>query len=751
MYRSFFHRRTHVLAVALSLLAAGCPDVEPPSGPDIDDPDSGVPDGGTCEREGTFTVDTIEVIAGACDLEITDDTMAIRRVGETYLLDFDGANWGPAAGQSGCKASFQGPENWFYNGTFRTRSLTLEVSGDDLTAEIKDALDGADANGHTCDATIRVHATRTGPAPTGAPLGAECGPVGCSGARCAFGSHFECASGICLLDTQPSLETMCTQPCTPQAGCPDGFMCLLADEGWDGAPEGFYCAPWRAECGNGTVEEGEACDDGNEIDGDGCSADCSSDESCGNGMLELGEVCEATAPGEWLTCTAACTLDAPAGVSMPIPIDAFGIVATTNGPGRFLVGGTADRFAQGNTYEAHVARTIDGGATWADTIVSHDGMFEHAKLAAIAADGARVAVGLVGFAQTGFWLAESTDGGATFPIATFQTLPEGNTNGIANFGSGTSLDLVYTPDGSLLALVAITDGVLVSRRAPGATSWQTAGSLHLSHPDASNCSFWWRAPRLEPTNGPGVVLHREGDRLQITAGRQCNINGTLMPIAGTLESTDGGATFGPAVDLVAASGVSVASAVLVSPGPRGPLGVCVTGTDAGGATSARCAVAPAPGGTWSFHDPGATWTPSSSTQPNALEVLAPDTLLLTQTSPSTGNVLIHRGENGGSTWSAVELSQAYSGIGGRSLQSLSTDALWLFEVDWNNDPSLVRLTMGGTVAGPRAWLFGDARRLDGSGPPWQLASAHDGAGSLLIVYSLPDDLREWVTVAQVLK
>ncbi|WP_272422974.1 DUF4215 domain-containing protein [Polyangium jinanense] len=749
MHRSFFHRRMHTLAVTLSLLVSGCSsnDVEPPPDPDIDQP---VPDGGTCELEGTFTVSSIEVIEGACDLEIADATMAVRRVGETYLLDFDDTNWDSAARQPGCKASFQGPDAWYYNNTFRTRSLALEVSGDNLTAEIKDALDGADSEGHTCDATIRVHATRTGPAPAGAPLGDSCGPVGCSGTRCAFGSQFECASGVCLLDTDPFLQTMCTEPCTPQAGCPDGFMCLWADEGWDGAAEGYYCAPWRAVCGNGIVDDGEACDDGNQVDGDGCSADCSSDESCGNGMLEQGEVCEAEAPGEWLTCTAACTLDAPAGLSMPLPIDAFGITAASNGTGRFLVGGTVNRFAQNMAYQAYVARTVDGGATWTDTIVAPDVM-AFAQLGAIAADGARVAVGLVGgFEATGFWLAESTDGGATFPLATFQTLPEGNAHGVEVEDNGT-LELMYAPDGSLLALVAIPDGVLVSRREPGTMTWKTTGSLHLSQPGASDCTFRWRSPRLEAIYATGVHLHHEGSHLQVTAGQRCVVNGKLTQIAGTIESTDGGASFGPAVDLVAASGLSVASSVLVSPGPRGPLGVCITGTDASDAVSARCAVAPAPGGAWSFHDTGATFMTSTSNEPSAVEVLAPDTLLLTQTSSSTGAVVIHRGESGGSTWSQVELSQAHASLGGRSLQSISTDALWLFEVDGNNDASLVRLTMGGSVAAPRTWLFGDARRLDGSGPPWQFASAEDSAGALLIVYSVPDDLRDWVTVAQVLK
>lgn len=47
-----------------------------------------------------------------------------------------------------------------------------------------------------------------------------------------------------------------------------------------------------AECGNGVVEVGESCDDGNLFDGDGCSSSCSFEGFCGNGILEPGEECD---------------------------------------------------------------------------------------------------------------------------------------------------------------------------------------------------------------------------------------------------------------------------------------------------------------------------------------------------------------------------------------------------------------------------------------------------------------------------
>jgi cysteine-rich repeat protein len=45
-------------------------------------------------------------------------------------------------------------------------------------------------------------------------------------------------------------------------------------------------------CGNGVIDLGEQCDDGNQVSNDGCSRDCASDETCGNGVVDMGEVCD---------------------------------------------------------------------------------------------------------------------------------------------------------------------------------------------------------------------------------------------------------------------------------------------------------------------------------------------------------------------------------------------------------------------------------------------------------------------------
>lgn len=45
-------------------------------------------------------------------------------------------------------------------------------------------------------------------------------------------------------------------------------------------------------CGDGVRQRDEVCDDGNTEDGDGCSADCQSDETCGNSIVDIGELCD---------------------------------------------------------------------------------------------------------------------------------------------------------------------------------------------------------------------------------------------------------------------------------------------------------------------------------------------------------------------------------------------------------------------------------------------------------------------------
>ncbi len=69
------------------------------------------------------------------------------------------------------------------------------------------------------------------------------------------------------------------------------------------------CLTPVGDCGNGVVEPGEQCDDGNLVAGDGCSASCRL-EVCGNGILDPGEQCDDGNLVSGDGCSAGCRLEA---------------------------------------------------------------------------------------------------------------------------------------------------------------------------------------------------------------------------------------------------------------------------------------------------------------------------------------------------------------------------------------------------------------------------------------------------------
>lgn len=73
---------------------------------------------------------------------------------------------------------------------------------------------------------------------------------------------------------------------------------ITAHDPLTGCSGGRTFAPTVFECGNliVDVEVGEMCDDGDTVGGDGCSANCLSDETCNNGYVDPGEQCDGDDP-----------------------------------------------------------------------------------------------------------------------------------------------------------------------------------------------------------------------------------------------------------------------------------------------------------------------------------------------------------------------------------------------------------------------------------------------------------------------
>ncbi len=67
----------------------------------------------------------------------------------------------------------------------------------------------------------------------------------------------------------------------------------------------------EAFCANNVVEVGEECDDGNYVAGDGCDALCRVERGCGNGRLDVGEQCDDDNLTDGDGCSALCLDDEP--------------------------------------------------------------------------------------------------------------------------------------------------------------------------------------------------------------------------------------------------------------------------------------------------------------------------------------------------------------------------------------------------------------------------------------------------------
>jgi cysteine-rich repeat protein len=91
----------------------------------------------------------------------------------------------------------------------------------------------------------------------------------------------------------------------PLEQCDDGN-----NIGGDGCP-----ADCSATCGDGVVDPGEVCDDGNTTSGDGCSQDCQIIEKCGNGHLDPNEQCDDGNLRDHDGCSGRCTIESPLWVT----------------------------------------------------------------------------------------------------------------------------------------------------------------------------------------------------------------------------------------------------------------------------------------------------------------------------------------------------------------------------------------------------------------------------------------------------
>lgn len=136
-----------------------------------------------------------------------------------------------------------------------------------------------------------------------------------------------------------------------QLGCTDPAAPCELPGGTLGSCHTGVCLP--DECGNGLVDLGEACDDGNVVGGDGCSADCRSAEGCGDGVTDprFGEQCDDHNLASHDGCSTDCRIETPRWqkvlTGMPSPHANFGMVYDTARERTVMFGG----FSSEDTWE----------------------------------------------------------------------------------------------------------------------------------------------------------------------------------------------------------------------------------------------------------------------------------------------------------------------------------------------------------------------------------------------------------------
>lgn len=112
----------------------------------------------------------------------------------------------------------------------------------------------------------------------------------CSPPRCGDGYVLppEMCDDPALLSTGECKSDCTWNVCGDQVVHPGVEEC---DDGNDVDGDGCDRGCVRTRCGNGVVSPDEVCDDGNVVDGDGCDRNCTV-TACGNGVVSAGESCD---------------------------------------------------------------------------------------------------------------------------------------------------------------------------------------------------------------------------------------------------------------------------------------------------------------------------------------------------------------------------------------------------------------------------------------------------------------------------
>jgi fibro-slime domain-containing protein len=253
--------------------------------------------GETCDDGNTIPGDGC---SGICQIEPgfscpTPGQACVSTVacGNGKIEGSEGCDDGNTVSGDGCSSTCQVEAGYACTGapSVCTKTQAAPVCGNGVVEAGETCDDGNTVSGDGCSSTCQIETGYLCPTPGSAcKPDAYCGDgIVEMGEQCDDGNTKpgDCCDGTCHLE--PNCK--CVTPVPPLN------------------PPHQVCSS-TIVCGDGVVQPGEACDDGNTLSGDGCSADCQTVESgytcppkggactkaplyvCGNGILDPTEQCD---------------------------------------------------------------------------------------------------------------------------------------------------------------------------------------------------------------------------------------------------------------------------------------------------------------------------------------------------------------------------------------------------------------------------------------------------------------------------
>jgi cysteine-rich repeat protein len=214
-----------------------------------------------------------------------------------------------------------------------TAPRPLNVCGDGVVDRSEQCDDGNTVDGDGCSSTCQIETPSPARCGDGVVNGTEqCDAGGetstcnadCTNSRCGDGTvnaHAgeQCDDGNTV--NGDGCSSSCHTETPPPSGCGDGVV-NGTEECDGGGSETATCNTncTTSRCGDSIVNTlaGEQCDDGNQVNGDGCSSTCQIESTtppppvtCGNGTVDTGEECDDGNTTGCDGCSATCQNELP--------------------------------------------------------------------------------------------------------------------------------------------------------------------------------------------------------------------------------------------------------------------------------------------------------------------------------------------------------------------------------------------------------------------------------------------------------